>query len=47
MLNAYKKKLNLLALESSRIKTDIESRKELLSRIDAETGIVEEVSCRS
>jgi Domain of unknown function (DUF4201) len=43
VLNAQKKKLNTLTMESSRIKADIEARKDLLYRIDAETKIVEEV----
>jgi hypothetical protein len=47
ILNSYKKKLNVLTLESSRIKADIASRQELLSRIDAETKVVEEVSLGS
>jgi Domain of unknown function (DUF4201) len=43
ILNSYKKKLNTLTMESARIKADIESRQELLGRIDGETKVVEEV----
>jgi len=43
VLNAYKKKLSSLTLELERIKTDTEARHELLTRIDDETRIVEEV----
>jgi len=43
ILNAYKKRLNLLTMEASRIKADIESRQDLLGRIDSETKVVEEV----
>jgi len=43
VLNTYKKKLNILTMELDRIKTDIEARHELLTRIDDETKIVEEV----
>ena len=38
------KKLQVLTLESERLKSEISSRQELLSRIDAETNLVEEVS---
>ena len=38
------KKLHVLTLESERLKSEISSRQELLSRIDAETNLVEEVS---
>jgi len=44
VLNAYKKKLNTLTLELDRIKTDITARQDMLTRIDDETRIVEEVS---
>ena len=43
VLNAYKKKLNMLTMEQDSVKMDIASRHELLSRIDDETKIVEEV----
>ncbi|KAK2564595.1 Coiled-coil domain-containing protein 113 [Acropora cervicornis] len=41
ILNTYKKKLNTLTLESSRLKTEISQRNELLFKIDAETQMVE------
>ena len=44
VLNTYKKKLNTLTMELDRVKTDIAARHELLTRIDDETKIVEEVS---
>jgi len=44
VLNAYKKKLNTLTMELDRVKTDISARHELLSRIDEETKIAEEVT---
>jgi len=42
VLNSYKKKLHTLTLESDRLKTETGSRNELLTRIDAETRMVEE-----
>lgn len=44
VLNTYKKKLNTLTMELDRVKTDITARNELLTRIDEETTIAEEVS---
>jgi len=44
VLNAYKKKLGTLTMELDRIKTDIIARHELLTRIDDETKIADEVS---
>lgn len=44
VLNSYKKKLNTLMMESDRLKLEIAARNELLTRIDAETQLVEEVS---
>ncbi|XP_077982836.1 cilia- and flagella-associated protein 263-like [Glandiceps talaboti] len=41
VLNTYKKKLYTLTMESDRLKTEISSRNELLSRIDTETEQVE------
>ncbi|XP_038078139.1 coiled-coil domain-containing protein 113-like [Patiria miniata] len=41
VLNSYKKKLHTLTLESDRLKSEITSRNELLTRIDAETETVE------
>lgn len=42
VLNSYKKKLHFYTLESERLKTEISSRLELLSRIDTETKSVEQ-----
>jgi hypothetical protein len=42
VLNAYKKKMSMLMMESERIKSDIAARQELLGRIDVETKVVEE-----
>ncbi|XP_067933125.1 cilia- and flagella-associated protein 263-like [Watersipora subatra] len=42
VLNSYKKKLHTLTLESDRLKQETGSREELLTRIDAETKMVEE-----
>ncbi|KAK3086713.1 hypothetical protein FSP39_022367 [Pinctada imbricata] len=42
VLNSYKKKLQTLTMESERLKSEISSRNELLSRIDSETDVVEE-----
>ena len=39
----WQKKLNTLTLESSRLKTEITQRNELLFKIDAETQMVEKV----
>lgn len=44
VLNSYKKKLNTLMMESDRLKLEIAARNELLTRIDTETQLVEEVS---
>ncbi|XP_060600612.1 coiled-coil domain-containing protein 113-like [Ruditapes philippinarum] len=41
VLNSYKKKLSTLTLESERLKSEITSRADLLTRIDAETTVVE------
>jgi len=41
VLNTYKKKLSTLTVESERLKTEISSRSELLSKIDTETEFVE------
>ena len=43
VLNAHKKRLSTLLLESDRLKVDMASRLDLLGRIDAETRIVEDV----
>ncbi|XP_078687929.1 cilia- and flagella-associated protein 263-like [Branchiostoma floridae x Branchiostoma belcheri] len=42
VLNSYKKKLNTLTAESERLKSEISSRQDMLTRIDAETNSVEE-----
>ncbi|XP_072013928.1 cilia- and flagella-associated protein 263-like [Amphiura filiformis] len=42
VLNAYKKKLQTLTLESDRLKSEISSRNELLVKIDQETETVEQ-----
>ncbi|XP_064640516.1 coiled-coil domain-containing protein 113-like [Lineus longissimus] len=42
VLNTYKKKLNTLNMESDRLRSEIASRNDLLSRIDSETHLVEE-----
>ncbi|OWF48016.1 coiled-coil domain-containing protein 113-like [Mizuhopecten yessoensis] len=41
VLNSYKKKLHTLTMESERLKSEITARNELLTRIDAETKVVE------
>lgn len=41
VLNTYKKKLHTLTMESERLKSEITSRNELLTKIDSETGGVE------
>ncbi|WAR13067.1 CC113-like protein, partial [Mya arenaria] len=42
VLNSYKKKLSTLTMESERLKSEITSRNDLLTRIDSETTVVEE-----
>lgn len=42
VLNSYKKRLHTLTKESERLKSEISSRQELLSRIDTETEQVED-----
>ncbi|VDI59694.1 cilia- and flagella-associated protein 263-like [Mytilus galloprovincialis] len=42
VLNSYKKKLHTLTMESERLKSEISSRNELLTKIDAETTVVED-----
>ena len=42
VLNTYKKKLHTLTMESERLKSEIGSRQDLLSRIDSETRLVDE-----
>eukprot|EP01136_Pigoraptor_vietnamica_P030441 Opistho-1_new@89695 len=41
VLNSYKKKLNTLTLESSRLKTEITQREDMFKRISTETVVVE------
>ncbi|XP_033754334.1 coiled-coil domain-containing protein 113-like [Pecten maximus] len=41
VLNSYKKKLHTLTMESERLKSEITARNDLLTRIDAETKVVE------
>ncbi|KAL3860691.1 hypothetical protein ACJMK2_010782 [Sinanodonta woodiana] len=41
VLNSYKKKLHTLTMESERLKSEITSRNDLLTRIDSETLVVE------
>ncbi|XP_046340431.1 coiled-coil domain-containing protein 113-like [Haliotis rufescens] len=42
VLNSYKKKLHTLTMESERLGSEISSRNDLLSKIDAETKVVEQ-----
>ncbi|XP_046545033.1 coiled-coil domain-containing protein 113-like [Haliotis rubra] len=42
VLNSYKKKLYTLTMESERLGSEISSRNDLLSKIDAETKVVEQ-----
>ena len=43
-LLSFQKKLHTITMESERLKSEITSRNDLLSRIDSETEVVELVS---